>query len=261
MSPEPSLPIRAAGRAKKRSAIARVADSSSSPLQPPPPSQKRLRRRSPHDDDDDDEDNEHSLLLSPRLAAVPSSPTKKRKRTRAKFKVRDMAAAARLNPWIDVEAGHSGDEVSSGRSGASSNVEEDEDEDEESESDRRFVTDLPPTQPSPSSSYDQAAVYRQSLLSQAPVLDTNTKKRSLPVFAAPPRRHGVRLGVPTGAAAAVPAHPAPGVLDPSVLRRGHVGRFSSPAAPVEDDEDYYMFGSFVVDDEAEISFLQSSNEP
>jgi ATP-dependent DNA helicase MPH1 len=145
--------------------------------------------------------------------------------------LRDTAEAARLIPWIDVEAAHSGDEVSAG--GQPSSPLSGLGEEEESESDRRFVTDLPATQASPS--YDQSAVYRQSLLSQPPM----GSKLSVPKFAAPPakRSRGVAL-----------------------LRQerhhGGVVRSSSPVPP--EDEDYYMLGSFVVDDEAEISFIQSS---
>ncbi|KAI9512645.1 hypothetical protein F5148DRAFT_1145967 [Russula earlei] len=254
MAPEPSLPIRAAGRGKKRSAaIAQVVDTSSSPLRRPSSSQKRLHRRDHH---------LPSSSSAARALALPS-PKKKRRR-RPKLKVRDAAAAARLNPWIDVEAGHSGDEVS----GGPSSPPEDEDV---SESDRRFVTDLPGTLPSPSSSYDQAAVYRQSLLSQAPMPARNnsgdnngTRKASVPVFAAPPARRGARLGGPAVAAAATASRargePGPGP-DPGLARRGRFAPLGSPA-PVDEDEgeDYYMLGSFVVDDEAEISFLRSSSE-
>ena len=100
------------------------------------------------------------------------------------IKVRDTAEAARLVPWIDVEAGHSGDEVSSGVESPSSS--------QESDGDRLFAADFQATQPSPS--YDQSAVYRQSLLSQVPALpgngNGNDKKRkvSVPMFAAPPVR-------------------------------------------------------------------------
>ncbi|KAH9006014.1 P-loop containing nucleoside triphosphate hydrolase protein [Lactarius hatsudake] len=157
--PEPTLPVRPAGRAKKRLAIA----DSSSPAHPPL-SQRRLHRRDSH--------------------SSPSLPPAKKRR-----------------------ATHSGDEVGGGSSSAATLS---EDEEEESESDMRFVTELPPTQASPS--YDQSAVYRQSLLSQAPAAPF-----SVPAFA---------------------AHP-------------------SPPQPREED-DYYMLGSFVVDDEAEISIMQSS---
>ena len=239
--PEPSLPVRAAGKAKKRSVIARAADSSS-PLYPPR-SQKRLRRRSSHDPS----------------SSPYSSPPRPQKRKRPRLKVRDTAAAARAIPWIDVEAGHSGDEVSSGRTSPLGDEDDDEGEGEGVEG---FVTDLPATQPS--SSYDQSAVYRQSLLSQAPVKSKN--KLSVPMFAAPPaRRGGVRLGLvgPAGttatATAMVGAASGSGdALNSSPPRYRYArSQFSSPAP--SDEEDHYMLGSFVVDDEAEISFIQSSD--
>ena len=227
VGPSPSLPVRAAGQAKRRPVITPgPASGSSSPLHPPPPSQKRLHRR------------RHSYDDSPSPNASPTShrpPQKKRKlpnnKKRQRLKVRDAAEAARVIPWIDVEAIHSGDEVSGG--GLSSSL----DENEEGESVGGFVTDLPATQPS--ASYDQSAVYRQSLLSQLPV----ENKLSVPVFAAPPtRRGGVPLrGPPPGAA----AH-----------HDRRAAQCSSPVPP--DEEDYYMLGSFVVDDEAEISFTLSS---
>lgn len=145
-------------------------------------------------------------------------------------------------PWIDVEAIHSGGEESDG-GGLSEG-----DEDEEGKSIMGgFVTDLPATQPS--ASYDQSAVYRQSLLSQAPVGNTGSKL-SVPVFAAPPvRRNGMLplRGHP-------PAAAAPG---PATHHERRAARSSSPV-PSQDEKDYYMLGSFVVDDEAEVSFTQSS---
>ena len=222
VAPPPSLPVRAAGQAKRRPVIALASDSSS-PLRPPPPSQKRLHRRC-HSHDDS------SPSASPAMERRKSRTT-----TTKRLKVQDTAEAARVIPWIDVEAGHSGDEVSSGESLL---------EEGESESDGRFVTDLPATQASPS--YDQSAVYRQSLLSQAPV----NNMFSVPKFAAPPARRGVQLRGP-------PPPLAGTALDPSLRsRQERARRFSSPPPP--DEEDYYMLGSFVVDDEAEISFTQSS---
>jgi ATP-dependent DNA helicase MPH1 len=224
-APSPTLPVRAAGRTKKGSAITQVADSSSPP-RPPPPSQKRLHRRHSH--------NSHSPSPPPRRPTSP--PRKKKKRT--KIKLRDTAEAARLNPWIDVEAAHSGDEVSSGGDRqlstsplSSSGLGLGE------ESDRRFVTDLPATQASPS--YDQSAIYRQSLLSQ-PAAGC---KLSVPLFAAPPTmrsRGAIGVALPRRERSAA----------------GVVWSSSPPAPP--DEEDYYLLGSFVVDDEAEISFVQSS---
>lgn len=147
-------------------------------------------------------------------------------------------------PWIDVEAIHSGDEVSGG------DLSEGE-EGEEGESMGGFFTDLPATQPS--ASYDQSAVYRQSLLSQAPMGNTGSSrgsKNKLPVFAAPPARRNAVLPLrgppPAAAAAGAAAH-----------HERRAARFSSPV-PSPDEEDSYMLGSFVVDDEAEISFTQSS---
>ena len=219
VAPSPSFPVRAAGQARRRRVIAPASDVSS----PPPPLQKRLHRRSHSYDSGDG--------CSPSANASPTSrhPAKKKRKipTTKRLKVQDTAEAARAIPWIDVEAIHSGDEVSGG--GLSEG-----DEDEEGESTMgEFFTDLPATQPS--ASYDQSAVYRQSLLSQAPV--GNGSKLSVPVFAAPPvRRNGMMP--PRGRPPPPPA------------------RFSSPAP--SPDEDYYMLGSFVVDDEAEISFTQSS---
>jgi ATP-dependent DNA helicase MPH1 len=124
-------------------------------------------------------------------------------------------------------------------------------EDEEGESLGGFVTDLLATQPP--ASYDQSAVYRQSLLSQAPVRNAGTggnrgkNKLSVPVFAAPPaRRKGVPLRRP----------PPPPPAGAAAHHERCVARSSSPV-PL-DEEDYYSLGSFVVDDEAEISFTQSS---
>ena len=239
VGPSPSLPVRAPGQAKRRPVIAPSSDVSS-PLQPPPPSQKRLHRRSHSHNEDDD--------CSPGTNASPTSrhpPKKKRKVPATKrLKVQDTAEAARAIPWIDVEAMHSGDEVSGG--GLSEG-----DEDEEGESMGGFVTDLPATQPS--ASYDQSAVYRQSLLSQAPVGNIGSgSKLSVPVFAAPPvRRNGVlpHRGRP-------PQLPPP-VAGAAAHHEHRPARFSSPV-PSPDEEDYYMLGSFVVDDEAEISFTQSS---
>ena len=231
VGPSPSLPIRAAGQAKRRPVIIAPTSDTSSPLQPP--SQKRLRRRSHSHDEETD--------CSPSANASPTSyPPKKKRKLPAtkKLKVRDTAEAAWAIPWIDVEAIHSGDDVSGGELFSQ--------EDEEGESMGGFVTDLPATQPS--ASYDQSAVYRQSLLSQAPVVNTGSNRGrnrpSVPAFAAPPvRRNTIPLRRPPPAGVAG-HHERP------------AARFSSPAPP--DEEDYYMLGSFVVDDEAEISFAESS---
>ncbi|GLB36401.1 putative type III restriction enzyme, res subunit [Lyophyllum shimeji] len=134
---------------------------------------------------------------------------------------RQKAAQAKVdprsNPLFDFEAQHSGDEVSEGSSSA---------EDEEDESDRMFVQQLPETQVSPS--YNQTLAYHQSLFTQAPA------GAKAPAFANRPVRRGV-FGV------GLAPRPRPMVS-------------SSP--PREDDQpDEYVVGSFVVDDDAEISYL------
>ena len=160
-----------------------------------------------------------------RHAREPTSPTPPRPVKRKKIKIQDTAVAGKVNPWIDVEAGHSGGEVSGGSSDAE-NIEL------ESESDRLFLKEPPETQISPS--YDQLAAYRLSLLSQAP------RGGKVPVFANPVRRRGA-------------FYAASGSSRP---RRRIVS--SSPPPEGDDGPDEYALGSFVVDDDAEISFIQSS---
>jgi ATP-dependent DNA helicase MPH1 len=124
----------------------------------------------------------------------------------------------RHNPWLDGEAMHSGDEESEGSSHSEDDV--------ESDSDRQFLKDVADTQVSPS--YDQAVAYRQSLLSQAPRLAGG------PTFANRP----VRRGGFTSA-------------------RDHAHRrlmFSSSPPRDNSEPDEYAIGSFVVDDDADISF-------
>ncbi|TFY72631.1 hypothetical protein EVG20_g381 [Dentipellis fragilis] len=187
-APEPSFMVRAVGKAKKRAVD--IPDTDSSPFNPPP--LKRLRR--------------------PQESSSPAPvPIKRRKP-----KIKDTAEARRLNPWIDVEASHSGNEYSEGSSEADRL---------DGEGDRSFLHDSPATQAS--TSYDQSAIYRQSLLTQAPF------GAGGPFFAErPPRR--MLLG----------------------NNRPHA---QTPSSPREDDmQDEYIFGSFIVDDEADISFMHSS---
>ncbi|KAF9451787.1 P-loop containing nucleoside triphosphate hydrolase protein [Macrolepiota fuliginosa MF-IS2] len=96
----------------------------------------------------------------------------------------------------------------------------DSDDDVESESDRLFIKDSPMTQVSPS--YDQTLAYRRSLMTQVPA--------NGPAFG-----HGPVRNKPFGR------------MEPRV-RRNVVD--SSP--PPGDDE--YEFGSFVVDNDAELSY-------
>ena len=122
----------------------------------------------------------------------------------------------RHNPWLDGEAAHSGDEESAGSSHSEDDV--------ESDSDRQFLKDIADTQVPPS--YEQSLVYRQSLFTQAPEIG--------PVFANRPVRGGG-----------------------FVAAREHAGRrpMVSSSPPREDSEpDEYVYGSFVVEDDADLSF-------
>ncbi|KAI0670106.1 P-loop containing nucleoside triphosphate hydrolase protein [Trametes maxima] len=205
--PPLTFAVRAPGKqARKRPAAEALdVDIESSPLVMPPPSQRRLQRERPR---------------SP--SPAPAAPPRKKKR---KFK--DAAEAARRNPWIDLEAAHSGDELSLGSSEPDHAPDSD---------DRMFVDEPAETQMSPS--YDQSAVYRQSLLTQAP-------GRGGPVFAHGPVRRGRAAFGPNRAG-------------PSRYQRGVT---SSPVGG-DEEPDEYVFGSFVVEDDAEISFTGTpSSEP
>lgn len=126
----------------------------------------------------------------------------------------------RNNPLFDTAAEHSGDEISEGSSGL---------DDPESESDRMFIKDSPLTQASVS--YDQSLAYRQSLFTQAPLGEG-------PRFAGRPVRRGAFAG---GSGSS-----------------SHRRHFMSSSPTQEDDEpDEYALGSFIVDDDAEISYEDS----
>ncbi|KIK99878.1 hypothetical protein PAXRUDRAFT_822238 [Paxillus rubicundulus Ve08.2h10] len=131
---------------------------------------------------------------------------------------RKPITSIRHNPWLDGEAMHSGDEESEGSSHSEDDV--------ESDSDRQFLKDIADTQVSPS--YDQTVAYRQSLLSQAPRLAGG------PTFANRPVRRG-------GFA--------------SAREHAHRRLMVSSSPPRDNSElDEYAIGSFVVDDDADISF-------
>ncbi|KZT21696.1 P-loop containing nucleoside triphosphate hydrolase protein [Neolentinus lepideus HHB14362 ss-1] len=127
------------------------------------------------------------------------------------------------NPWVETEAAHSGEDSSEGES--------DDFEEVANESDLRFLEEPLETQVSPS--YDQTTAYRQGLFTQAPAGARG------PVFAHRPLKQG-RFG-------------------PDRPLRSRQPMSSSP--PREDDvPDEYAFGSFVVDDDAEISYYDDSSE-
>ena len=96
----------------------------------------------------------------------------------------------------------------------------------ESDSDRQFLKDIADTQVSPS--YDQTLAYRQSLFTQAPGLV------NAPAFANRPVRGG---GFVTAG---------------EHSRRRPMVSSSPPREDFEPDE--YVFGSFVVEDDADLSF-------
>ncbi|KAK0473195.1 hypothetical protein IW261DRAFT_1423734 [Armillaria novae-zelandiae] len=179
-SPQSSSPVRPRiNKGKKRARIA----TDSPELELPPPSQRRLHKR--------------------------DKTVKKLKSDRSRPLLEDV--------W-DMDAVHSGDEVSEGSSHSEDDV--------ESESDRRFLEELPETQLS--QSYDQSLAYRESLLSQAPVAGAG------PVFAHRPVRRG----------------PFGGRSNSVAERRAILS--SSPFRDEEPDE--YEMDSFVVDDDAEILY-------
>ncbi|KAH9835748.1 P-loop containing nucleoside triphosphate hydrolase protein [Rhodofomes roseus] len=196
--PEPTFAVRAPGVQNRRQAVIDLSDSS--PLAMPPPSQRRLRRQ--------------------RSSPSPPSPPSPAPHRPKKRKFKDIVEAQKANPWMDVEATHSGDE----RSVGSSDV-ENEDGYEPS-----FVQDALETQVSPS--YDQSAVYRRSLLTQAP-----GGSRAAPVFANRPTARG--WGAYGGASAS---------------------RVVSNSSRYESEDDEYEFGSFVVDDDEDLA-THSSSEP
>ncbi|KAI0762783.1 hypothetical protein C8Q74DRAFT_1458838 [Fomes fomentarius] len=199
-APAATFAVRAPGRGARKRIAAEALELESSPLAAPPLSQRRLQH-----------DRPPSPFDSPAAARAP--PKKKRK-----FK--DTAEAGRHNFWIDVEAAHSGDELSAGGESDAETIPDSDD--------RNFVDEPLETQMSPS--YDQSAVYRQSLLTQVP-------GRGGPVFANGPVRRG--------RAAFGPNRPGS-----SRYRR------TASSSPRNEDEhpDEYVFDSFVVDDDAEISF-------
>ncbi|KAF5312582.1 hypothetical protein D9619_003333 [Psilocybe cf. subviscida] len=120
-----------------------------------------------------------------------------------------------VNLVFDGEAAHSGDEESEGYS----------EEEEENEYDRMFIKDSPVTQAP--QSYNQSMVYRRSLLTQGPTQG--------PAFANHPLR-------PKPFGRTVPKN------------QNRYLPSSSPPPPDDELDSYEVGGSFVVDDDAEISY-------
>ncbi|KAG8220105.1 P-loop containing nucleoside triphosphate hydrolase protein [Butyriboletus roseoflavus] len=187
--PEGSFAVRPAGRRR----IVRTETSEIPDIQSPPPL-RRLRR------------NDTETIS--RASTPPLQPKKFGRRP---------PISIRHHPWLDGEAAHSGDEESAGSSHSEDDV--------ESDSDRQFVKDTADTQVSPS--YDQTLAYRQSLFTQAGLVNA-------PVFANRPGR--------VGAFVSTREH----------SRRRPMVSSSPPREDLEPDE--YAFGSFVVEDDADLSF-------
>lgn len=143
---------------------------------------------------------------------TPSSPTldspPKVKRPKKKETLEERRNQWKANPFFHHEAEHSGDEVSEGTSGVVS---------DEYDSDRAFINRGEATQAP--KSYNQAAIYAQSLRTQVP--------GGGPAFKSRKTYH---------------SRPAPRLLSSS---------------PEPDPDDQYSMGSFIVDDE-EISFQDTS---
>lgn len=190
--PEPSFSVRAIGR-RPTKRIVTPREPESPLLDMPPPSQRRLQRK-------------RSPAPAPRPSKrkpLPNEPSKH-------------------NPWIDVEAVHSGNEMSEGSS---------QFDEVETEFDRQFLQGLPESQVSPS--YDQTLAYRQSLFTQAPAIG------KAPVFANRPATRGARFSSRLG------SRPRP---------------LLSSSPPIDDEEpNDYAMGSFVVDDDAEITYASSES--
>jgi ATP-dependent DNA helicase MPH1 len=209
VAPEPTFPVRpmlAKRRAKRKAPAAEDDVVGSSPCATSPP--RRLRQR-------------RSQSKSP----SPCSPLRKNTKSAArkgKGRSRNKTGTLIAPEWVENEAAHSGDEVSDGAiSGA--------EDQSENEYDREFVNDFPSTQVSPS--YNQAQIYRESLLTQAP-------KGKGPAFARGPMRRK-----PFG----------------NIDRRAPHPVSSSPPRGPDAGPDEYEMDSFVVPDDAEITYSLSSD--
>ncbi|KAG8864334.1 3'-5' DNA helicase [Tulasnella sp. 330] len=147
-------------------------------------------------------------------------------RSKAPPKVkRQKALLSRIgNAMFAMEADHSGDEISVGGSDVS----------DENEYDRSFVTDGDPTQAP--EDYDQEAIYRQGLMTQAPA--------GLAFHSGP-----VRKGQYTGGASEM-------VRERERRRRRDIETCSSPGARSSEPDEYEL-DSFVVEDNDEILELSS----
>ncbi|KAF8168325.1 hypothetical protein B0H34DRAFT_685091 [Crassisporium funariophilum] len=155
-----------------------------------------------------------------RLHRIESTPTIPKKSKEKTNRAMPTLLGRNRNLLFDGEAAHSGDEASEGYSNS--------EDDEETEYDRGFLKDSPGTQVT--QSYNQTLAYRQSLFTQAPGNGAGPAFANHPTR---PRPFG-RLDGPRGRHRDIPS--------------------SSPPPP-DEELDHYDVGSFVVDDDEEISYL------
>ncbi|CAK5280129.1 unnamed protein product [Mycena citricolor] len=154
-------------------------------------------------------------------AADPESPLVRRLHKKKSPRRRPPTRLNLDHGIYDMEAAHSGDEVSGGSSGS---------DDPESESDRNFLQELPETQMS--ASYDQSLVYRESLMTQLP-------GRPGLQFSRPVARKGLF---------------GDGLSESLRVNDRRAVQISSSPPREQASDDLYEFGSFVVQDDEDIVY-------
>ncbi|KAF9651402.1 P-loop containing nucleoside triphosphate hydrolase protein [Thelephora ganbajun] len=215
--------------------VTKVAPESTFPVRPML-AKRQAKRKAPMV-----EDNVDVFGSSPRATSPPRRLRQRRSRSKSpppgsplerkakgvvrkgKIPRRDSSGMLIAPEWVENEAAHSGDEISDG---AISGTEDQS----ENEYDREFVNDFPSTQVSPS--YNQTQIYRESLLTQAP-------RGRGPAFARGPMRHKPF-----------------GDID---RRLPQYSVSSSPPRDPDEGPDEYEMDSFVVPDDAEITYSLSSD--
>ncbi|KAF9535565.1 hypothetical protein CPB83DRAFT_841976 [Crepidotus variabilis] len=150
------------------------------------------------------------------------NPTKGKDKVKKTKRVKPSLLGKNKNLIFDGEAAHSGEEVSEGISNSEDDV--------ESESDRMFIKDSPLTQAS--TSYEQTQFYQKSLMTQY-----NNGPQAGPGFTRAP----VRI------------RPFGNIDGPRIPNQRGLPS-SSPPDP-DEELDTYEYGSFVVADDEDVSYL------
>jgi len=217
VTPNGGLPVSSPGLPPRRRACAPIANMSLEHSEDvTSPVLRRLQRRN--------DSNDRARMPPPPLLAratrgpdIPAADSERPGGARSvQYSILDR------NEYLEIEAIHSGDEVEAGSSDS---------EGEANSSDREFLVDTSGTQAP--SDYDQSAIYRQGLFTQAPMEDA-------PRFVSAPVRTGF-LGR---------GRPA--------VHATYTMASSSPSK--DDDLDRYSYGSFVVEDDDDI-LVEDSSEP